>query len=65
VTASLDPICDSGRVYGAALARAGSPLVFTERAGTIHGFIQVRKAIPSAQADLEAILAALRGVLDA
>lgn len=65
VTASLDPIRDSGRVYGAALARAGSPLVFTERAGTIHGFIQVRKAIPSAQADLEAILAALRGVLDA
>lgn len=65
VTAGLDPIRDSGRVYGAALARAGSPLVFTERAGTIHGFIQVRKAIPSAQADLEAILAALRGVLDA
>lgn len=64
VTASLDPIRDSGRVYGAALARAGSPLVFMERTGTIHGFIQVRKAIPSAQADLEAILSALRSVLD-
>jgi len=64
-TASLDPIRDSGRGYGAALVRAGSPLVFLERVGTIHGFIQVRKAIPSAQADLEAILAALRGVIPA
>lgn len=65
VTAGLDPIRDSGRVYGAALARAGSPLVFMERTGTIHGFIQVRKAIPSAQTDLDAILSGLRGVLDA
>lgn len=64
VTAGLDPIRDSGRVYGAALVKAGSDVLFLERKGTIHGFIQVRKAIPSAQADTDAILSATRLVLD-
>lgn len=64
VTAGLDPIRDSGRAYGAALARAGSDVHLLERKGTIHGFIQVRKAIPSAAGDLAAILATTRHVLD-
>jgi acetyl esterase len=64
VTASLDPIRDSGRVYGAELIRAGAEVVFLEMKGTIHGFAQVRKAIPSAQADLHSIFAAVKLLLE-
>ena len=60
VTAGLDPIRDSGRVYGAELIKAGVKTVFLEMKGTIHGFTQVRRAIPSAQTDLHAIFAAVR-----
>ena len=64
VTAGLDPIRDSGRVYGAELIRAGAEVVFLEMKGTIHGFTQVRKAIPSAQADLHSIFAAVKLLLE-
>jgi acetyl esterase len=63
VTASLDPIRDSGRVYGEALIRAGSDVLFMEMKGSIHGFVNLRKAVPSAQADLHRILAAMKFVL--
>ncbi len=62
-TASLDPIRDQGRAYAAALARAGVPVIFREAVGTIHGFLTLRRAIPSAQADLAAALAALALVI--
>lgn len=64
VTASLDPIRDSGRVYGIELVRAGADVVFLEMKGTIHGFAQVRKALPSAQADMHGIFAAVRMLLE-
>lgn len=64
VTAGLDPIRDSGRIYGAELILAGSDVVFLEMKGIVHGFTQMRKAIPSAQADLHAILAAIRLLLE-
>lgn len=64
VTAGLDPIRDSGRVYGAELVRAGAEVVFLEMKGTIHGFAQVRKAIPSAQADMQSIFKAVRLLLE-
>ncbi|WP_093224014.1 alpha/beta hydrolase [Sphingomonas sp. NFR15] len=51
LTASLDPIRDQGRAYAAALARAGVPVTFREAYGTVHGFITLRQAIPSAVAD--------------
>lgn len=63
ITAGLDPIRDSGRVYGMELIRAGSDVVFIEMKGSIHGFTNVRKAIPSAQADLHKIFAAIRLML--
>jgi len=63
VTASLDPIRDQGRAYAAALARAGVPVIFREAAGNIHGFINLRKAIPSSIGDIAAALAALKGVI--
>jgi acetyl esterase len=53
VTASLDPIRDQGRAYAAACAEAGVPTVFREAKGNIHGFINLRRAIPSSEADIE------------
>ena len=64
VTAGLDPIRDSGRVYGAELIRAGVPVTFIEVPGIIHGFVQLRKAIPSAQGDIKRIFAAIRQQLE-
>ena len=63
-TAGLDPIRDSGRVYGAALVAAGIPVTFVEFPGIIHGFVQLRKAIPSAQGDIATLFAAIRQQLD-
>ena len=62
-TASLDPIRDQGRAYAAALAQAGVPVSFREARGNIHGFINLRRAIPSSRADLATSLAALRSLL--
>ncbi len=64
VTASLDPIRDSGRAYGGALATAGVEMVFMEMKGLTHSFTNLRQAIPSAQADLERIFAAMRLMLE-
>ncbi len=63
VTASLDPIRDQGRAYAAALIGAGVPVVFRETAGNIHGFITLRRAIPSAQGDVAGMLVAFKDVL--
>jgi acetyl esterase len=60
VTASLDPIRDQGRAYAAALIEAGVPTVFREAKGMIHGFVTLRRAIPSAQGDTAGLLAALK-----
>ena len=63
VTASLDPIRDQGRAYAAATIQAGVPTVFQEAKGNIHGFINLRKAIPSSDEDLKACVAALKLLL--
>lgn len=63
LTASLDPLRDSGRAYAAALAQAGVPTVFREAAGNIHGFMNMRQAIPSSQGDLAGCLAALKAII--
>ena len=64
VTASLDPIRDQGRAYAAATAQAGVPTIFQEAKGNIHGFINLRKAIPSSNNDVSACVAALKLLLD-
>lgn len=56
-TAGLDPIRDGGRAYAAALAEAGVPVTYREAAGIIHGYLNLRKLIPSGQADFAAHLA--------
>jgi acetyl esterase len=65
VTASLDPIRDSGRAYAKALADAGRDFVFLEMKGVTHSFTNLRGAVPSAQGDLERIIAAMRLMLGA
>lgn len=60
VTAGLDPIRDQGRAYAAACAQAGVTSVYIEAQGTIHGFMNLRKAVPSAQSDLERCLEHLK-----
>ncbi len=62
-TASLDPIRDQGRAYAAACAEAGVPVVFREARGNIHGYINLRRAIPSSQDDIAAGAEALKLIL--
>lgn len=63
LTASLDPIRDQGRAYAAACIEAGVPTVFREAEGNIHGFISLRKAIPSSEGDVNLCVAALKLML--
>jgi acetyl esterase len=60
VTASLDPIRDSGRDYGKALIDAGRDVVFLEMRGVTHSFTNIRQAVPSTQGDLARIIAAMK-----
>lgn len=62
-TASLDPLHDGGLAFAQKLAAAGVPVGYYEAAGSIHGFATYRKAIPSAQGDLDRILAMARASL--
>jgi acetyl esterase len=52
VTAGLDPIRDQGRAYAARCAEAGVETIYLEATGTIHGFLNLRKGMPSGQEDL-------------
>lgn len=63
VTAELDPIRDEGRAYAAALIAAGVPTVFREAVGNIHGFCNMRKAIPSSEGDIAGALAVLKPII--
>jgi acetyl esterase len=63
-TCGLDPLRDQGRAYAAKLIAAGVRTVFREAAGQIHGCMNLRQAIPSAQGDLAGCLAALRQIID-
>lgn len=60
VTASLDPIRDQGRAYAARCAEAGLETVYWEAEGTIHGFLNLRKGIPSGMEDFARCIAYLK-----
>jgi acetyl esterase len=64
ITASLDPLRDQGRAYAAELIRAGVPTVYREAVGNIHGFITLRKAIPSSAGDVAACLRILKDMIN-
>ena len=63
VTASLDPIRDQGRAYAAACVQAGVRTHYIEAEGTIHGFVNLRRALPSADDDIRQCVAALKLLL--
>lgn len=63
ITAGLDPLRDSGREYAAHLIQSGVDLIYIEAKGNIHGFITLRKAVPSAQADVAALVDAIKLML--
>ena len=64
MTASLDPIRDQGRAYAAACVQAGVETIYWEAQGTVHGFLNCRKALPSANADLEHCLGYLKLMME-
>jgi len=55
-TASLDPLRDQGRAYALKAQEAGARVVHIEAEGMIHGYINLRRALPSAQADVETFI---------
>jgi acetyl esterase len=63
VTATLDPLLDQGRAYAAACVKAGVPTIYREARGNIHGWLNLRKAIPSSEGDLRGSLAVLRAMI--
>lgn len=64
VTAGLDPIRDQGRAYAARCAEAGVETIYLEAEGTVHGFLNMRKAIPSAQEDFARCLTYLKAWME-
>jgi acetyl esterase len=62
-TASLDPLRDQGIAYYEALKAAGVRAEYRSADGNIHGYINLRKAIPSAQEDVVGNLKALKDML--
>lgn len=64
LTASLDPLRDQGRAFAAACIEAGVDTAYVEAQGTIHGFVCLRKACPSGNADIAKCVALLKGMLE-
>ena len=64
VGATLDPLLDQARAYAMACIEAGVPVVYREAKGNIHGWLTLRKALPSSQEDLRGCLAAFRMMIE-
>jgi acetyl esterase len=62
-TASLDPLRDQGVAYVEKLREAGAHVEYVSAEGTIHGHINIRKGIPSAQDDVTNNMNALKKML--
>ncbi|HEV2594286.1 MAG TPA: alpha/beta hydrolase [Sphingomicrobium sp.] len=60
LTAGLDPLRDQGRAYAARCAEGGVETIYWEAPGTVHGFLNLRKAVPSANGDLARCIAYLK-----
>ncbi|MFQ3595303.1 MAG: alpha/beta hydrolase [Sphingomonadaceae bacterium] len=62
-TCSLDPLRDQGRAYAARLIETGHRVFYREAKGQIHGCVQLRGGIPSAQEDLLGQLQDLKALI--
>jgi acetyl esterase len=63
ITAGLDPLRDQGRAYAAKLIETGIRTTYLEASGNIHGFICLRKGIPSSHQDITNGINALKQLL--
>ncbi|WP_104105944.1 alpha/beta hydrolase [Nocardioides sp. 616] len=63
VVAQFDPLRDEGTAYAAALAGAGVPVLVEEFGGLIHGFVDMGRHSPAAQAAVERTCELFRSVL--
>ena len=62
-TPGLDPLQDQGRRIAAKLVAAGVDTFYLHLPGLTHDFSTTRKAVPSAQADMEKIMGAMQLML--
>ena len=62
-TPGLDPLQDQGRRMAAKLVAAGVDTLYLHLPGLTHDFSTTRKALPSAQADMEKIMGAMKLML--
>ena len=63
VTAGLDPLRDQGKAYADKLKASGVRTAYRVAEGNIHGYINLRKGIPSSQDDITGNLGALKAML--
>ncbi|WP_239456536.1 alpha/beta hydrolase [Nocardioides solisilvae] len=63
VVAQFDPLRDEGTAYADALAAAGVPVQVETFSGMIHGFVDMGRHSPAAQAAVEQTCAMFRSVL--
>ena len=64
ITSTLDPLLDQGRAFAMACIEAGVPVSYREARGNIHGWLTLRRGIPSSQGDLDGCLMAFRQMID-
>jgi acetyl esterase len=62
--ATLDPLLDQARAYAIACVEAGVPVTYREAKGNIHGWLTLRRGIPSSEQDLQSSLAAFRNLIE-
>lgn len=65
MTASLDPLHGQGVEFFNRVKAAGVKVEHQEAEGLIHGFITLRKMIPSGQEDLNAFLSRFKALIEA
>lgn len=63
VTAGFDPLRDEGEAYAAAMAAAGTPVIFHREEGMIHAFMNMIDLSRSARAALSGVAATTRTAL--
>jgi len=61
--AGLDPLRDQGRAYAQKAEREGIEVRVIEAEGLIHGFICLRRVVPSAAADIDAFIVEAKAML--